>query len=85
MATKYKSDLGGTYVDSVIYNSWMEKARAFLKLFLEDDNEFLIGYIKLNAVQRAIVIYYVRCDNNVKDGKSFYGKGAENFFQRRDG
>lgn len=49
LATKYKSDLGGTYVDSAIYNSWMAKARAFLKLFLEDDNEFLIGYVKINV------------------------------------
>lgn len=40
LATKYKSDLGGTYVDSAMYNSWMAKAKAFLKLFLEDDNSF---------------------------------------------
>ena len=46
LATKYNSDLGGTLVNSTMYNSWMAKAMAFLKLFLEDDNEFLKGMHK---------------------------------------
>ena len=33
--TKYNSDLAGTYVDSAMYNSWLAKAMAFLKLFLK--------------------------------------------------
>lgn len=40
------SDLGGTYVDNSMYNSWMAKAMAFLKLYLEDDNEFIKGLQK---------------------------------------
>lgn len=38
--------MGGTYVDSAMYNSWLAKALAFLKLFLEDDNEFVKGLQK---------------------------------------
>ena len=44
LKTMRNSELGGTYVDSAMYNSWLTKAIAFLKLFLEDDNEFTPVY-----------------------------------------
>ena len=38
--------MGGTYVDSAMYHSWLAKAMSFLKLFLEDDNELIKGMQK---------------------------------------
>lgn len=46
LATEYNSNFGGTYVDSAMYNSWLAKAMAFLKLFVDDDNEFIKGLQK---------------------------------------
>lgn len=60
LATKHSSDLGSTYVDSSMYNSWMAKAMAFLKLFLEDDNEFIKG------LQKSHCSYYSEADTCVK-------------------
>ena len=67
LATKYKSDLGGTYVDSAMYNSWMAKAKAFLKLFLEDDNEFLIGLHKAHRSYYYEAVTCVKIIENVKE------------------
>ena len=66
--TKYNSDLAGTYVDSAMYNSWLAKAMAFLKLFLEDDNEFIKGLQKSHrsyyyeAATRVKIIEYIEKD-----------------------
>lgn len=43
LKTMRNSELGGTYVDSAMYNSWLAKAITFLKLFLENDNEIVKG------------------------------------------
>ena len=67
LATKYKSDLGGTYVDSAMYNSWMAKAKAFLKLFLEDDNEFLKGLRKPHRYYYSEAVACVKTIENVKE------------------
>ena len=67
LATKYNSDLGGTYVDSAMYNSWMAKAMAFLKLFLEDDNEFLIGLHKAHRSYYYEAVTCVKIIENVKE------------------
>lgn len=67
LATKYKSDWGGTYVDSAMYNSWMAKAKAFLKLFLEDDNEFLIGLHKAHRSYYYEAVTCVKIIENVKE------------------
>lgn len=46
LKTMRNSELSRTYIDSAMYNSWLAKAIAFLKLFLEDDNEFVKGLQK---------------------------------------
>ena len=48
LKTMRNRELGGTYVDSAMYNSWLTKAIAFLKLFSEDDNEFVKGLQKFH-------------------------------------
>lgn len=60
MKTEYNSNLGGTYVNSAIYNSWLAKALAFLKLFLEDDNEFI------KVLQKSHRSYYSEASTCVK-------------------
>lgn len=58
LKTMRNSELGGTYVDSAIYNSWLAKAIAFLKLFLEDDNEFVKGLQKSHQSIMMNLSYY---------------------------
>lgn len=60
LATEYNSNMGGTYVDSAMYHSWLAKAMAFLKLFLEDDNEFIKG------LQKSHRDYYFEASTRVK-------------------
>lgn len=60
LKTKYNSDLAGTYVDSAMYHSWLAKATAFLKIFLEDDNEFIKG------LQKSHRSYYYEAATRVK-------------------
>ena len=67
LATKRNSDLGGTYVDSAMYNSWMAKAMAFLKLFLEDDNEFVKGLHKSHSSYYFEAATCVKIIENVKE------------------
>jgi len=43
-----------------MYNSWLAKAMAFLKLFLEDDNEFIKG------LQKSHRSYYYEAATRVK-------------------
>ncbi len=60
LKTRYNSDRTGMYVDDAKYNSWMAKALAFLKLFLEDDNEFIKG------LQKSHHGYYLEASTCVK-------------------
>lgn len=60
LKTRYNSDRTGMYVDDAKYNSWMAKALAFLKLFLEDDNEFIKG------LQKSHHSYYLEASTCVK-------------------
>lgn len=67
LKTKYNSDLAGTYVDSAMYNSWMAKAMAFLKLFLEDDNEFIKGLQKSHSSYYCEAATCVKIIESVKE------------------
>lgn len=67
LKTKYNSDLAGTCVNSVMYNSWIAKAMAFLKLFLEDDNEFLKGMQKSHRSYYSEAATCVKIIENVKE------------------
>lgn len=67
LMTKRNSDMGGTYVDSAMYNSWLAKALAFLKLFLEDDNEFIKGLQKPHRTYYSEASTHVKIIENVKD------------------
>lgn len=60
LATEYNNNMGGTYVNSAIYHSWLAKAMAFLKLFLEDDNEFI------KSLQKSHRSYYYEAATRVK-------------------
>lgn len=52
--------MAGTYVDTSMYDSWLAKAMAFLKLFLEDDNEFI------KSLQKSHRSYYYEAAIRVK-------------------
>ena len=67
LKTKYNSDLAGTYVDSAMYNSWLAKGLAFLKLFLEDDNEFVKGLQKSHRSYYSEASTRVKIIENVKE------------------
>lgn len=67
LATEYNSNMGGTYVDSAMYNSWLAKAMAFLKLFLEDDNEFIKGLQKPHRSYYYEAVTRVKIIENVKE------------------
>jgi len=67
LKTMRNSELGGTYVNSAMYNSWMAKAMAFLKLFLEDDNEFLKGLHKSHHSYYSEAATCVKIIENVKE------------------
>lgn len=68
LATKRNSDLRGTYVDSAMYNSWMAKSMAFLKIFLEDDNEFVKGLHKSHRSYYSEATTCVKIIENVRTG-----------------
>ncbi len=65
--TKYNSDFAGTCVNSAMYNSWIAKAIAFLKLFLEDDNEFVKVLQKPHRSYYSEAVTYVKIIENVKE------------------
>lgn len=67
LKTEYSSSMGGTYVNSAIYNSWLAKALAFLKLFLEDDNEFIKGLQKSHRSYYSEASTRVKIIENVKE------------------
>ena len=67
LKTKRNSELGGTYVDSAMYNSWLVKAITFLKLFLEDDNEFVKGLQKPHRSYYYEASTCVKIIENVKE------------------
>ena len=67
LKTMRNSELGGTYVDSAMYNSWLTKAIAFLKLFLEDDNEFVKGLQKSHRSYYNEASTCVKIIENVKE------------------
>ena len=79
LKTMRNSELGGTYVDSAIYNSWLAKAIAFLKLFLEDDNEFVKG------LQKSHRNYYYEastCVKIIENVKEYINKDFITFEQK---
>lgn len=59
LKTKY-DNFGVTYVNSALYNSWLAKTLALLKLFLDDENEFVKG------LQKPHRGYYSEADTCVK-------------------
>ncbi len=67
LKTMRNSELGRTYVDSAMYNSWMVKAIVFLKLFLEDDNEFVKGLQKPHCSHYSEAATCVKIIENVKE------------------
>ena len=67
LKTEYNSSMGGTYVNSAIYNSWLAKALTFLKLFLEDDNEFIKGLQKSHRSYYSEASTRVKIIENVKE------------------
>lgn len=79
LATKRNSDLGGTYVDSSMYNSWMAKAMAFLKLYLEDDNEFIKG---LQKSHRSYYYEAATCVKIIESVKEYIEKEYITFEQK---
>ena len=79
LKTMRNSELGGTYVDSAIYNSWLAKAIGFLKLFLEDDNEFVKG------LQKSHRNYYYEastCVKIIENVKEYINKDFITFEQK---
>lgn len=79
LKTMRNSELGGTYVDSAIYNSWLAKVIAFLKLFLEDDNEFVKG------LQKSHRNYYYEastCVKIIENVKEYINKDFITFEQK---
>lgn len=79
LKTVRNSELGGTYVDSAMYNSWLAKAIAFLKLFLEDDNEFVKG------LQKSHRNYYYEastCVKIIENVKEYINKDFITFEQK---
>lgn len=67
LKTEHNSELGGTYVNGTMYNSWMAKTLAFLKLFLEDDNEFIKGLQKSHRNHYSEASTCVKIIENVKE------------------
>lgn len=79
LKTMRNSELGGTYVDNAMYNSWLAKAIAFLKLFLEDDNEFVKG------LQKSHRNYYYEastCVKIIENVKEYINKDFITFEQK---
>lgn len=74
LATEYNSNMGGTYVNSAMYHSWLAKAMAFLKLFLEDDNEFIKGLQKSHRNYYYEAATHVKIIENVKEYISAFSK-----------
>lgn len=67
LKTEFNSSMGGTYVNSAIYNSWLAKALTFLKLFLEDDNEYIKGLQKSHRSYYSEASTRVKIIENVKE------------------
>ena len=79
LKTMRNSELGGTYVDSAIYNSWLAKAIAFLKLFLEDDNEFVK---KMKKSHRNYYYEASTCVKIIENVKEYINKDFITFEQK---
>lgn len=79
LKTMRNSELGGTYVDSAMYNSQLAKAIAFLKLFLEDDNEFVKG---LQKSHRSYYYEASTCVKIIENVKEYIDKDFITFEQK---